>query len=491
MIRRDFLKKISASLISAPLLSFIKTKKLSAKKTEHPNLIYIFADQMRGQAIGFLKEEPVITPNLDALAKESLVLPHTASNYPVCSPYRAMLMTGKYSHSNKVLENCTSAVAPYDNQLQATDRCWSDILKDKGYSLGYIGKWHLDAPHKPYVKSYNNKGKLKWNEFCPPNRRHGFDFWYSYGTFDMHMKPEYWATDTPRDGRIKVRQWGPEHETDLAIKYIRNQDQKYRKDNSPFGLVISFNPPHPPYQHVPGKYRKIYKDKDINELCKRPNIPPENTRWGKYYRKHIKDYYAAITGIDEQIGRIMKVIKEQNLDKNTIVIFTSDHGNNIGIHNYRAKQNHFEESMRVPFMIRWKGKIKPGSDDLLLSSPDINPTMMELMGFAGDIPEEVEGVSHAGLFLTGEGKRPTSQLYMRVPMGKPAFGRRGVRTLEYTLMIDKKPDASEKIYELYDNKNDPYQLENIADSNKDIIEKLVNTELNPWLKKTKDPWLEG
>ena len=144
----------------------------------HPNLLFVFPDQMRGQAMGFLNEEPVQTPKLDQFAAQGLVLNNASATYPVCSPFRAMLMTGKYPHANKVIGNCTSKTAPLSVQLQENDQCWSDILNDMEYSLGYIGKWHLDSPHEPYINCRNNEGEIKWNEWCPPNRRHGFDFWY-------------------------------------------------------------------------------------------------------------------------------------------------------------------------------------------------------------------------------------------------------------------------------------------------------------------------
>ena len=130
--------------------------------TEHPNLVIVFPDQMRGTSMAFRGLEPVITPNLDRFAAESLVLPEAVSNFPVCSPYRAMLMTGKYPFGNQVVGNCTSRTEPHNCELQQADRCWSDILKDQGYSLGYIGKWHLDSPKEPYIDCANNKGEPTW-----------------------------------------------------------------------------------------------------------------------------------------------------------------------------------------------------------------------------------------------------------------------------------------------------------------------------------------
>jgi len=283
---------------------------------EHPNLVFVFPDQMRGQAMGFLGQEPVVTPNLDRFAAESLVFTQAVSNYPVCSPYRAMLMTGKYPYANGVISNCNSNTAPFDNELRQSDRCWSDVLNDKGYSLGYIGKWHLDAPYKPYVESYNNSERFAWNEWCSPQRRHGFDFWYAYGTFDRHLAPEYWSTDMTRDERARVDQWGPEHEADLAVEYLHNKDGKYRRPDRPFALVVAMNPPHMPYQAVPQKYIDVYADKTPEELIARGNVNlKENAKGAKLARGQTKNYFAMITGVDEQFGRILQALKEAGLDR--------------------------------------------------------------------------------------------------------------------------------------------------------------------------------
>ncbi|MFC1637251.1 sulfatase-like hydrolase/transferase, partial [Planctomycetota bacterium] len=341
--------------------------------------------------------------------------------------------------------------------------------------------------YKPYVKCENNNDKLAWNEWCPPNRRHGFDFWYAYGTYDYHFTPMYWATDSQRNEPIRVKQWGPEHEVDLAIKYIRNVDAKYPGD--PFALVVAMNPPHTPYQLVPQKYLDAYAGKTYKDLINRPNVNMEgDTPGGKLARQHIKNYFAMVTGVDDQFGRLLKALEDQEFKDDTIVVFTSDHGNCLGSHEQATKNVHYEESMRIPFLIRWPGKIKARHDNLLLSSPDIYPTLLDLMGFGRDIPEEVEGISHASLFLTGKGKRPTSQLYLWVPVGQPALGRRGIRTHGYTLMISKMTDAPIK-YVLHDNINDPYQLKNVADTKPEVVRELTQ-ELEELLRKQNDPWLK-
>ena len=460
-----------------------------SKQQQTPNLLIVFPDQMRGQAMGFVGEEPVITPNLDKFASTGLAFNQAVSNYPVCSPFRAMLMTGKYPVNNKVLSNCTNLVPP-GNELQKSDTAWSDILHEKGYSLGYIGKWHLERPYEPYIDCATNKGKVKWNEWTPPDRRHGFDFWYAYNTYDYHMHPLYWNTTEKRNDFHYVDQWGPEHEADMAVKYINNKDGQFREKGKPFALVVSMNPPHMPYNAVPQKYKDIYKDTDTLKLFNRPDIPPANTKWGKYYRKNIRNYYAMITGVDEQFGRILKALKDQGLDKNTIVLFTSDHGNCLGIHDMVSKNNHYEESMRIPFILNWPGKIHPGQTDLLISSPDIYPTMMDLMGMKKDIPGTVEGTSFADFIINGTDQKPTSQMYIWMQPGHPESGRRGVRTEKYTMVINKTPDAKESII-LHDNQADPYQMQNIATDHPEVVKELIKDELIPWLKKTKDPFLEN
>jgi len=465
---------------------------------KQPNLVFIFPDQMRGQAMRFLGEEKVETPNLDKFSKESLVLDSASATYPVCSPYRAMLMTGKYPFSNKVLGNCTSVTAPFNVHLQEKDKCWSDILKEKDYSLGYIGKWHLDSPHEPYVDCYNNKNDVKWNEWCPPKRRHGFDFWYSYGTYDRHLRPMYWSNDAKRDEFHFVDQWGPEHEADLAIEYINNTNNKYRDNYKPFGLVVAMNPPHSPYHMVPERYLKIYDDISIDDLCSRPNIPEKGTKMGDYYRENIKKYFAMITGVDEQFGRIVEAIENAGIKENTIVVFTADHGNCLGIHNNEAKNVCFEESIRIPFMIRWPKHIEPRIDNLLISAPDVYPTLMELMGVEESMPDDIEGTSYAKLFMGKEQTRPTSQFCMgkeqirltsqfcmKHEKNRTAFSWRAIRNNQYTYVVSKDENKNSEKIILFNNIKDKYQLNNIASENPAVVAQLQK-KLNQWQNKIGD-----
>jgi arylsulfatase A-like enzyme len=193
------------------------------------------------------------------------------------------------------------------------------------------------------------------------------------------------------------------------------------------------------------------------------------------------------TGVDEQFGRILDGLRDEGLEGDTIVVFMSDHGNCLGIHGQISKNVHFEESVRIPFIVRWPGRIAPRRDELRLSVPDIAPTLLDLMGLADRVPRGVEGVSHAGLFLGGEGPRPSSQLYLAVPYGQPAAGQRGVRTDRYTLVVGVGPDGPTEPV-LHDNREDPYQLRNVAAEQAALVRSLLGDELVPWLERTRDPF---
>jgi arylsulfatase A-like enzyme len=461
----------------------------NAKQKPSPNLIFVFPDEMRAQALGFLGEEKVLTPVLDKFAKESVYFSNAVSNYPVCSPTRAMIFSGQYPVKNRVIGNCTSVSAQFGCELPADTRCWSDVLKEKGYSLGYIGKWHLDSPHAPFVNTSNNAGNVKWNEWTPPSRRHGFDYWHAYGTYDQHLRPMYWDTDAPRDSFKYYDEWGPEHEADRAIDFIRNKNGKLRKNGQPFALVVSMNPPHMDYKAVPQKYKDPYKDLPIESLINKPSIDAAGTKWGDHYRKSVKDYYAGISGVDEQFGRILKVLEEDGLAGNTLVVFTSDHGDCMGIHGEITKNNLYEESMRVPLLIRFPGRLKPHTDDILLSTPDLYPTLLGLLGFASAIPETTDGENFAGYLMTGKGKKPVSQWYMRISDGNPAGGLRGVRTDRYTFVIDQGKERPKEVM-LFDRRNDPFQMKNIAGESTELSKELTSM-LKEWLVKYQDPWLKN
>jgi len=447
-----------------------------------PNLVFIYADQMRGSAMGFLGEEPVSTPNLDAFARESLVLDQAASNYPVCVPYRTVLMTGKYAVSNGVRVNCFCDGRDLPNH----HTWWTDILDRGDWFCGYLGKWHITKP----IAAYNGQALTKaQGHWLPPERRHGIRSWVLQ-TSNQHMSMEYVCHDRAPTELLKADRWSVEWETDRALEFLQNRDGMARDPDRPFALTVSWNPPHDPLAQVPQRYLDAV-DVDIEAHCAEiANLPAAGTEMGSRYRGRVRPYYAAITGLDDQFGRILRCLAETGLDDNTIVVFTADHGDQIGRHGCRDPKNMpWEESMRVPFLIRWPGRIAPGRDDLLLSAADLYPTILELLGLGDEIAPDLEGTSYAPLLLGKDQERPTSQLYMHIrePEGDPAWGRRGVRTHRYTLSINKAPDEPTSCV-LYDRQTDPYQTTNIAAESPDVVARLINDELKPWLGHTRDPF---
>lgn len=468
--------------------------------SKKPNLIYIFADQWRKQAVGFMKEDSVITPNIDAFSKESMVFNNAISVFPLCSPHRASLMTGKYPLSTGMFTNCKTGC---DVMLKEEEICIGDVLKENGYNTGYIGKLHLDLP-EVNVTENPISGAKDWDAYTPPGpKRHGFDFWYSYGTFDVHMSPHYWK-DTPE--MININKWSVEHETDIAIDYIKNHSNA----DKPFALFLSWNPPHSPYDQVPEKYKKMYEDM---ELKFRPNVKvePLSAHTGESMEggedivtEKIKNYFAAVTGLDENFKRILDILKEQNLVENTIVVLSSDHGDMLASQGLMAKHVWFEESIGIPCIMRWPNKIKNIQNYTLFGSADIMPTLLGLMDLP--IPNTVEGLDISQSILRGE-KEEIKSLFICATPGREvflkefkaagkdprAFGWRGVRTERYTYVIHKgySPQNGQVERLLYDNKEDPYQLHptiinNIEENN---IAKELEKEVWEWVNKLKDPFV--
>ncbi len=461
---------------------------VAQKNPSPPNLVFILADQWRGEALGYLGKEPVRTPHLDRLAREGVTFENAVSSYPVSSPARGMLMTGQYPISSRVTGNCNSENTPYGVELPTQAECWSDVLKDQGYTLGYIGKWHLDAPHKPYVDTYNNKGKIAWNEWCPKERRHGFDYWIAYGTYDNHLKPMYWNTDAERDEFYYVEEWGPQYEADRAIEYLKNRSG-IRPADQPFALVVSMNPPHTGYELVPEKYKALYRDLNVEDICRRPDIPEAGTPEGDYFRKSVKDYYACMSGVDEQVGRIIETLKKEGLWENTIVVFTSDHGDCMGMHGVIGKNIYYEEAMRIPLILAWPARVQPRRDSLTrIALADLYPSLLSLMGFEKTIPEQVETFDLSQRILSGEGFQPEFQPYYRIEPTLKGTGIRGLRTGRYTFAVEVEAGkVKEKV--LFDRWKDPYELKNTVAQDPEVVQQLER-KLKEWLVKTKDPFVE-
>ena len=216
------------------------------------NLLYIFADQWRAQAIGAAGEDHVSTPHMDRFAGESMAFDHAVSTYPLCSPHRASLLTGKYPYCCGMWTNCKIGLDE-TVMLKPQEVTISDVLHENGYETAYVGKYHLDASEMNFHEKPES-GAVNWDAFTPPGeRRHHFDYWYSYGAMDKHLSPHYWKDEPKKEEGAK---WSPEHETDVVLDYLDGRNKE-----KPFCLFLSWNPPHPPYDLLPEKYADRYRGK--------------------------------------------------------------------------------------------------------------------------------------------------------------------------------------------------------------------------------------
>ena len=244
----------------------------------------------------------------------------------------------------------------------------------------------------------------------------------------------------------------------------------------------------------------LYKDIPLDSLLVRPNADSKMEKAAS-----TPYYFASVTGVDRAFGQILDALKELGLDKNTIVIFSSDHGETMCSQGTDDPKNSpYAESMNVPFLVRYPGKLTPRVDNLMMSSPDIMPTLLGLAGLADSIPATVQGRNYAPLFFDEKADivRPTGALYIQNMDGaKDADGKvrtyfpsaRGFKSAKYTLAlyIDRKDHKLTKSL-LFDDENDPYQLNNLPlDEHPEVVKELC-AEMGKVLKEIEDPWyLEG
>lgn len=457
------------------------------------NLLFLFADQWRRDAAGFVGHEDVISPNIDEFSKDSLVFTNAVATGPLCSPSRASILTGTYPITHGVWTNCKTGL--HDVYLKNESITITDVLKENGYYIGYIGKWHLDNPET------NNEelpisGARDWDAFTPPGKkRHGIDYWYSYGAYDNHLKPHYWEDSNKM---IEIDKWSVEHETDKAIEFLE------KNKNKAFSLFVSWNPPHTPLDLVPEKYLKMYKDKKVR---KNPNVILENVIdhpksmekslnfTEEEFEQTLKKYYAAISGVDDNFGRIIRYLKENNLYENTIIVLTADHGEMLCSHGLWSKHVWYEESIGVPFMVKFGNE--KGTTDTVLSGVDIMPTLLSMLDLK--IPDSVEGTNlknvikeeldNNAIIAAYPGQVSAINKFKEKGLNSLDYGWRAIKSRTHTYVVNKGYIPNEGVEKLlYDNINDKYQLNplKVDENNKNPISEDLEKKLKDWIEKYKD-----
>lgn len=464
------------------------------------NLIYIFADQWRSSSVGFVGEEPVETPNIDQFREEATNCDQVFSSFPLCSPHRASLMTGKYPLSAGFFTNAKPGLKV---RLQDYEIGVGDTLKKAGYQTAYIGKWHLDEPDVNHEEKPVS-GARDWDAFTPPGpRRHGFDYWYSYGTYDEHLHPHYWK-DTPE--MIQVDEWSVAHETKKAIEYLEEK----RQPDQPFAMYLSWNPPHSPYEEVPEEYLDLYRDKDISlrKNVKIENLHHHTGEEEPYNEEELtlatKRYYAAISGIDDHFSKLIEYLKETGLYEDTIIVLSSDHGDMLGSQGLMGKHVWYEEAIHIPCIFRVPGNNKETSHTIM-ASQDMMPTILGLLDI--EIPETVEGEDCSSYILTEQedydrvsfilacpGKVTLVEKYKEHGLDARDFGWRAVRTQTYTYVMSLGYDiVADKQRHLYNIAEDPYQMNPLdveKAENQEIIKNLEG-KLTDWMMEQKDGFIQN
>jgi len=438
--RRRFLRSASSAALGAVLT---QSKGAAVPKPRHPNLLFVFSDQQRAQDAGFMGNLQVQTPNLNRLAEQGVTFTHAVSTCPVCTPYRAALLTGRYPMSNGMVLN--------DVRLPITERSIAHCFRDAGYRTGYIGKWHLDGHHR--------------GGFTPPGpRRQGFDdFWAVANCTHNYMHSFYWR-DEPQP--IWIQGYDADHFTDLSVQFIRDN-----QGPQPWCLSLSWGPPHDPCRLMPEEYL-IY---DPDQLELRPNATATD-------RAELAGYWSHITALDRCFGRLMKVLEETGQAQDTIVVFTSDHGDMLGSQGLQRKQKPWDESIMVPFVLRYPGRVPRGRrTDALINAPDVMPTLLSLAGLP--IPSTVEGIDFSPAARGKPFEAPSSAFISNpCPFIEPIPEWRGVRTTHYTYVRNLQGP-----WLLHDNTEDPYQLTNLAqDPARRSLRRDLDDELSDWLARLDD-----
>ena len=504
------------SLLVICLLSFScnAQKKSSALETnKKPNVLIIFPDQLRRYSAGFWSEEPfnkfvkgkpdpVVTPNIDGLAKNGIVFTSAISNYPLCSPYRGMLMSGRYPEQNGIWNNCRVG---RNESVRDDITTIPDLFLEAGYNTSYFGKCHWLKNEALFDKDGNYVGTTKapgghhvnrYDTYIPSDKRHGIEYFYQ-ALKDEHFNPRIYSNDPEaiegkKDGELHLpKMFSAKNEAEKIISYLNNK--KHRDPNKPFCMIWSMNPPHNPWDDENTDMESLHEHYDTdkfpnidNHLVVRKNADLEVANYARHY-------YANVTSADKYIGKVLSELKESGELENTIVVFSSDHGEMLGSHSLTGKNVVELESLAIPFIVHWPKRLQPGISDIIMSVPDVLPTVMGLAGIGNQIPKDIEGTNYAPIIIDDKDttvEKPTAALIM---LGNS----RGVQTDRYTFCLkenkkqwDKRMGTEVELAFMYDNLKDPYQLKRIPASSKpDVTKEMLNT-LALLLKKTNDPWYQ-
>jgi arylsulfatase A-like enzyme len=475
MNRRQFVR----SGIALGMVAAAEPVAAAAAPSRRPNVLYVFDDEHRFQSLpGEPLSDSICAPNLEAFRKANFSMDRCISNYPLCSPHRGMLMTGLWPFQNGITRNWVELGTQFESI--------GHTFAKAGYRTAYVGKWHLSGPGHDRV-------------FVPSGpHRQGFQDRHVWGAVDKHMS--YSFTFNPETGeKIQPKGYQSTLMTDEAVKIIHEEH-----GDTPWMMIVSWHPPHFPVDDAPEEDEAYFADKKV---VLRPNVATGHSDHGPVQstgtiEKFHRGYYAHIRAIDREFGRLLKALDETGLAENTIVVFTSDHGEMAGSHGRMYKQVPFEESARVPFFVRYPGVTPKGkSSDTLFASIDLYRTVCGLAGVP--VGPQIKGKDFSAT-LRGKSTTESEVVFLMnqtsLPPGQAEAGEngagdpngggyappdfRGVRSRTHTYAV-----ARDGRWVLFDNTKDPYQQHNLIDdpAQKSLIDHFDKL-IVAWLKEADDPF---
>ena len=443
-----------------------------------PNVLLIVTDQQRLDTLGFRGQTPCRTPNIDSIAAEGTSFDNTITPCPLCLPSRAALFTGLYPTQNDMMSNQTG-------YLRSCGML--DHFRTSGYQVNYAGKWHMGEGNiADFTDRHAGDSTPEYSRWC-----------LNQGLIDgwMFNDPATRTTRTPSMSIPKVHcqnlpvdKTNEAYITDFAIDQIRTRDR-----DRPFFQVCSYNGPHPPFM-IPEPYFSTY---DPDEVPMPSNFGPQpgehSVHADSYYRDLFNDhgaefeawrasyavYWGFVTMIDDFVGQVLGALRDEGLDDNTIVVFISDHGENLGAHGLWQKMVPFEESIRVPLIIG-----APGQGTCASSTPasliDVAPTLSALC----NLPQRADW---PGRDLFVDPAAPPAQFAMHQPIGD------WMKVTDWRMI---KRDGLKYVWhqgmaeELFDMETDPGEVANLAtDPDHGAQKQSLRTELGAFLTMTNDPLL--
>ncbi len=467
MNRRDFLNSGAAMAMSASA-----QKRTPEADNAKPNIIWIFGDQHRAQALGCAGDPNARTPNIDNFSELGVTFTNAVSGFPLCCPFRGSLLSGRYPHN---------AVPGHEYALPDGQKTIAHPFKEAGYRTAYFGKWHVGGWHER-----NGRAAMFITD---PQKRGGFETWAGYENNNSQW--DSWVHGGAGKDAFHYRLPGYETDelTNLLIRYIKERGEERRRNAvaaKPFFAALSVQPPHDPYV-APEEFMSRYNPAHLEM---RPNVPNVK-RVQEQARREAAGYYAMIENLDHNFGRVRKALDEAGLGFNTHLMFFSDHGDMHGSQGMFRKTNPFQESIRIPFVIggelpRYEGR-KNGRLPVVLNHVDIAPTTLGLCGIKK--PEWMQGsdLSHHRLTKEASGPEPDSAyLQQVVPTGHGNSINtpyRGVVTKDGWKYVCFEKQS----WLMFHLNEDPFEQVNLAQNNMYRAErKKLIERLKQWVNDTGD-----